>query len=74
MLTKAETTMVGLNREQRRTLADKLPDMANVAVGALVFGQFLSDRPFSPIAAIDGGVLWILVIATVVMLGRRRER
>jgi hypothetical protein len=52
-----EMTMVGLNREQRRTLADKLPDMANVAVGALVFGQFLGDRPFSPIAAIGGGVL-----------------
>jgi hypothetical protein len=33
-----EMTMVGLNREQPRILADKLPDMANVAVGGMVFG------------------------------------
>ena len=59
-----------MNRDQRRTLADKLPDMANVAVGALVFGQFLGNRPFSPAVAISGAALWIVVIATVVMLGR----
>ena len=66
--------MVGLNREQRRTLADKLPDMANVAVGGMVFGQFLSDRPFSPLLALSGLVLWVLVIATVVFLGRRKSQ
>jgi hypothetical protein len=66
--------MVGLSREQRRTLADKLPDMANVAVGGMVFGQFLSDRPFSPLLALSGLVLWALVIATVVFLGRRKAQ
>ena len=53
--------MVGLNREQRRISADKLPDMANVAVGGMVFGQFLSDRAFSPLVAVSGLVLWVLV-------------
>jgi hypothetical protein len=66
--------MVGLNREQRRTLADKLPDMANVAVGGMVFGQFLGDRPFSPVLALSGLVFWVLVIATVVFLGRRKAQ
>ena len=32
--------MVGLTTEQRRMLMDKLPDAANLALGALVFGQF----------------------------------
>ena len=32
--------MVGLTREQRRMLIDKLPDAANLALGGLVFGQF----------------------------------
>lgn len=67
-------TMVGLNREQRRILADKLPDTANVAVGGMVFGQFLSDRAFSPLVAVSGLVLWVLVIATVVLLGRRKAQ
>ena len=33
--------MVGLTGEQRTMLIDKLPDAANLALGALVFGQFL---------------------------------
>ncbi len=40
-------TMVGLAKEQRRMLIDKLPDAADLALGGLVFGQFLGDRPFS---------------------------
>ena len=35
------STMVGLTTEQRRMLIDKIPDAANLALGALVFGQFL---------------------------------
>ena len=33
--------MLRLKREQRQLLADKLPDVANVAAGGLVFGQAL---------------------------------
>ena len=61
--------MVGLNREQRRTLADKLPDMANVAVGAPVFGQFLGDRVFSPALAAMGAALWVCLLVFSVILG-----
>ena len=32
---KRSSTMVGLSDEQRRMLIDKLPDVANVALGAL---------------------------------------
>ena len=49
-----------LNSEQRRWLADKLGDLANLAVAALIFGQLTSDR-FRPGAAIVG-VVTLLVI------------
>ena len=31
-----------LNPEQRRWRADKLADLANLAAGALIFGQFIA--------------------------------
>jgi hypothetical protein len=29
---------------QRKSLAEKLMDLANIAVAAMVFGQFISDK------------------------------
>ena len=46
--------MLELKQGQRAVLVDKLPDFANVAAGAMVVGQFLSDRPFSPGVAAFG--------------------
>ena len=48
--------MLWLDDRQREMLADKLPDAANLALGALFFGQFLSDRPFSRALALSGSV------------------
>ena len=67
-------TMVRLSEEQRRTLMDKLPDTANLALGALVFGQFLGERPFSRMLAAGGLVLWLGMLAWVLLLGRRATR
>ena len=39
--------MLLLNRAQRSLLAEKLADIGNLAAGALIFGQFLSDYSFS---------------------------
>ena len=63
-------TMVGLSQEQRRMLIDKLPDAANLMLGALVFGQFLSDQPFSPWLAAGGGVGWLALLGWAFWLGR----
>ena len=60
--------MVVLNRRQRAVLTDKLPDGANLAAGALVFGQFLGDRPFSVRLASIGVGLWVILIAVSVIL------
>jgi hypothetical protein len=53
--------MLPLNEEQRSLAADKLSDMANVAAGALVFGQALAERPFSVLLAVAGVVIWLFV-------------
>ena len=39
--------MLVLKGKQRAMLLDKVPDIANLAIGALVFGQFLSDSMHS---------------------------
>ena len=39
--------------------ADKLLDVANLAVGALFLGQFLSERPFSLMLAMFSVVVWV---------------
>ena len=46
--------MVGLRPVHRRVLVAHLPELANIAIGALLFGQFLSDRPYSVFLAVVG--------------------
>jgi hypothetical protein len=60
--------MVELTTEQRGLLADKLPDVANIAAGALVFGQSLSDRTFSWPLAAAGVALWAFLFGCAVVL------
>jgi hypothetical protein len=60
-----------LNRQQRRVFIEKVPDVANVAVGALFFGQFLGDRPFSFLAALSGIVVWFLLMMWAVLLAAK---
>ena len=66
--------MLDLTTEQRHMLIDKLPDAANVALGALVFGQFIGDRPFSTAVAIGGIALWIVKFGWSLLLERRRTQ
>jgi len=66
--------MVGLTTEQRRMLIDKLPDAANLALGALVFGQFLQDRLFSRQLAAAGVAVWLGLLAWALLLGRESQR
>lgn len=53
--------MLPFNEAQRALLADKLSDVANLAAGALIFGQALSGRPFSATLAFTGIVIWLIV-------------
>ena len=46
--------MLEFNRQQRTLFAETVRDIANVGGGAMMFGSFLSDRPFSLAIAIAG--------------------
>ncbi len=65
--------MLKLNRGQFALLADKLPDVANLAAGALVFGQLLSESRFSPIIAVFGIAAWLLFFAFA-LIAKARAR
>jgi len=51
-------------------LMDKLPDAANLALGGMVFGQFLGDRPFSPSLAAIGVAAWLALLGWAFRLGK----
>ncbi len=59
--------MLRLNQRQRELLADKLCEFANIAAGALVFGQLFSQS-FSPRLAVAGLALWIVLSGWAVTL------
>ena len=60
--------MVRLNDGQRRLLADKLSNVANIAAAALVFGQALGQGPFSPALAAVGVRLWVFLFGCALYL------
>ena len=65
--------MIELQRDQRRVLVETLSEFGNIADGALVFGQALSDRVFSIRLAALGFALWVLIVGTSVVLAGRSE-
>lgn len=66
--------MLRLNEAQRRVVTDKVPDLANLAAGAMVFGQFLADEPFSALVAAGGLVIWAFLMGCTVVLARGAEQ
>ena len=63
--------MLNLDRKQRTLIADKLFDIANIAAGGMVFGQFLAERPLSLALALTGlGVWGVLFVFSVTLEGR----
>ncbi len=60
--------MLILKREQRVLLAETVRDMANIAAGAMVFGQFLGSQMFSVWIAVGGMAAWIVLVAWAIEL------
>jgi hypothetical protein len=56
--------MVRLKPGQRRLLVAHIPPLANLAAGSLLFGQFLSERPYSPTVALIGVGTWVVLFGT----------
>ena len=63
--------MLDFDPDQRRMLMNKLPDAANLAVGALVFGQFIGARPVSWGLIAVGLWTWAALIGLALVIGRR---
>jgi hypothetical protein len=57
-----------LSLRQRDLLADKVADAANLAAGALIFGQAITDRAVSLVIAVVGLGLWMLLIMLACVL------
>ena len=58
----------------RASFADKVPDVANIAAGALVFGQFIGGQHYSLPVAVFGAVIWLVFFGWSLFLSRERRR
>lgn len=58
--------MMKLSSVVRKLWAEKMLDLSHIAAGALIFGQFLSDDPFSVSIALIG--LLVLLIGYLMSL------
>ena len=62
--------MLRLTHPQRVLLAETLRDIANIAAGAMVFGQFIGSQTFSFRIAAFGMGVWIVLVAFATVLAR----
>lgn len=60
--------MVRLTQAQRALLAETLRDIANIAAGAMVFGQFIGSQTFSLSIAAFGMGVWVALVAFAMVL------
>lgn len=65
--------MLRLSDRRRGVLVERFSELANIAVGALVFGQFLSGKPYSLGFAALGAVAWLVFIAVSLVIAGERS-
>ena len=70
---QAEMTMIRLTDAQRAVLVQALPAVAHLGLGALVFGQFLREQPFSIRLALAGIAVWMGFVSVAVVLAGRKQ-
>jgi len=56
--------MLRLTARQRQALGSTVRELANYGAAALVFGQFVSDRPVSWWLILFGVMFWIASVVT----------
>jgi len=64
-------TMLRLNREQRNVLADKVPDVVNIVMGAMAVALFLGDVTASPLTFVSAFTLWAAALVFAVWILKR---
>lgn len=66
-------TMVKLTNAQRAVLTQAFPAVGHLGLGALVFGQFLRDQPFSLRLALAGIGIWLGFVTFAVVLAGENQ-
>jgi len=66
-------TMVRLTDAQRTVLTQALPAVAHLALGALVFGQFLREEPYSLSLAVAGIAIWLWFVGMAVAVAGGKQ-
>ena len=64
--------MLGLTREQRAMLAEKLLDLGNLFVGGFVIARALDDRPLSWSLLAIGLFSWLGFIGVALFIARQK--
>ena len=60
--------MLRWKTRQRAVLVGMLPELANLGVPGLVFGQVISDRPFSWPLVVIGIAIWLFLVSFTMWL------
>jgi len=63
-----------MNNDQRKFISDKLGTLGNIAVGALIFGQFLSKELFRFPSFLFGVLLWFICYTTAYLVLRGGDK
>jgi len=66
--------MLKLKPAQRVVVVETFRDAANVAAGALVFGQALSERNYSLALALLGISTWAVLFSLAIAFARQEDR
>ena len=66
--------MVRLTLGQRTLLAETLRDIANIAAGAMIFGQFIGSETFSFRIATFGMGMWLALVAYAIVLAEETQQ
>ncbi|MFH1962247.1 MAG: hypothetical protein ABIJ30_05130 [bacterium] len=59
-----------LTDNQKKLWSEKLMDLANLSIGALVFGSLLSESKINFLTIVLGTLLYLLFASIAIRLGR----
>jgi hypothetical protein len=60
--------MLRLKTRQRAVLVETLRELANLAAGALVLGQFVGLQPLSVWVVLGGLASWVALVGAAILL------
>lgn len=62
--------MIRFGPGQRRVFAEHVPELANFAAGSFIFGQVLTDRPYSIVVAVIGVAAWLALTGVALFFAK----